>query len=161
MDSVLEHLCSKISLSDGEKCGISVADGEIASVREIGGRCLIGRIGLEKPINREAFKSVLSGLWQLAGWVVFKEVQDNTWLFEFMEGVDKVRVMEGRTWSFDKQILVLKEFDGNCPPSKMEFTKSPFWIQVHDLPLLCMNQRVGKKIGDPLGMLEDIDVAGD
>jgi hypothetical protein len=32
---------------------------------------------------------------------------------------------------------------------------------VHDLPLLCMNRGVGKKIGDSLGVLENVDVAGD
>jgi hypothetical protein len=32
MDSGLENLCSKISLLEGEKCGISVTEGEIAGV---------------------------------------------------------------------------------------------------------------------------------
>jgi hypothetical protein len=122
---------------------------------------LIGRIGPEKPINREAFKSVLSRLWRMAGTVIFKEVLDNTWLFEFTEETGKNRVLEGRLWSFDRQILVLNEFDGQCPPSQMEFSKSPFWIQVHDMPLLCMTKGVGQKIGESLGVLEGIDVAGD
>ena len=93
MDSGLEKLCSKISLSEGEKCGILVTEGETAVVREIGGRCLIRRIRPEKPVNREAFKSVLSSLWRLVGTVVFKEVQDNIWLYEFTEEADKERVM--------------------------------------------------------------------
>jgi hypothetical protein len=92
--------------------------------------------------------------------VVFKEVQDSIWLFEFIKEGDKERVTEGRPWSFDRQILVLYEFDGHCPPSKMEFTKLQFWIQVHDFPLLCMNRVVEKKIGDSLSVLEDVDVAG-
>jgi hypothetical protein len=54
---------------------------------------------------------------------VFKEVQDNIWLFEFTKETDKERVMEERPWSFDRRILVLNEFDGHCPSSKMEFTK--------------------------------------
>lgn len=43
----------------------------------------------------------------------------------------------------------------------MQFTHSPFWIQVHDLPLVCMTKVVGNKIGESLGDLEDVDVAGD
>jgi hypothetical protein len=50
------------------------------------------------------------------GSVIFNEVQDHTWLFEFIEEVDKERVIEGRPWPFDKQILVLNEFGGHCPP---------------------------------------------
>jgi hypothetical protein len=34
-------------------------------------------------------------------------------------------------------------------------------VQVHDLPLLCMNKGVGLKIGASLGEVVDIDVAGD
>jgi hypothetical protein len=89
----------------------------------------------------------------------FKELQDNLWLFEFAKEDDKDRVMSGRPWSFDHNILVLNEFDGQCP-SQMAFMHSPVWIQVHDMPLLCMTTGVGTKIGASLGELEDVDVAG-
>ncbi|XP_059441720.1 uncharacterized protein At4g02000-like [Corylus avellana] len=69
--------------------------------------------------------------------------------------------MEGRPWSFDRQILVLKDFDGEIPPSQMDFSFSPIWIQVHDMPLLCMTKGVGSRIGESMGVLEDVDVAGD
>jgi hypothetical protein len=82
-------------------------------------------------------------------------------LFEFADVDDKKRVLDGRPWSFDRQILVLNDFDGSVPPAQMQFTHSPFWIQVHDMPLICMNKGVGTKIGESLGALEDIDVAGD
>jgi hypothetical protein len=43
----------------------------------------------------------------------------------------------------------------------MEFYHSPMWVQVHDMPLLCMNKSVGSKIRNSLGSLEDVDVAKD
>jgi hypothetical protein len=43
----------------------------------------------------------------------------------------------------------------------MEFTHSPFWVQVHNMPLICMNNTMGTKIGKSLGEVDDIDVAGD
>jgi tRNA A37 threonylcarbamoyladenosine biosynthesis protein TsaE len=45
-------------------------------------------------------------------------------------------------------------FDGKTPPSKMVFTEYPFWVQVHDMPLRCMNMKIGQKIGDSLGKVE-------
>ncbi|XP_059457118.1 uncharacterized protein LOC132186993 [Corylus avellana] len=161
MGDDLETLCGKISLIVGEKVGIPVSEGEIVADREKGERCLVGRIGIEKKVNKEAFRNVLSRIWRTMGSVVFKEMQDNVWLFEFVDLDDKKRVMEGRPWSFDRQILVLNDFDGSIPPAQMQFTHSPFWIQVHDMPLLCINKGVGTKIGESLGTLEDIDVAGD
>jgi hypothetical protein len=57
-------------------------------------------------------------------------------------------------------MLVINEYDRNKPPSQLEFSQSPFWVQVHNMPLVCMNKNVGTKIGSSMGIL-DVDVAGD
>jgi hypothetical protein len=161
MGDDLETLCGRISLVGGEKVGIKIMEGEVAADREKGERCLVGRVGDGKKVNKEAFKKAFSQLWRTVGDVIFNEVQENIWLFEFADVDDKKRVLDGRPWSFDRQILVLNNFDGSVPPIQVQFTHSPFWIQVHDMPLICMNKGVGTKIGESLGALEDVDVAGD
>ncbi|XP_059446458.1 uncharacterized protein LOC132178004 [Corylus avellana] len=161
MADELEKLCGKITLTEGERVGVVICEGEIADGREKGERCLVGRIGGERRVNKEVFRFVLSRIWRLSGSVLFKEVLDNVWVFEFEEISDKRRVLEGRPWSFDRQILVLQEFDGTTPPSQLVFSHSPFCVQVHEMPLLCMNKAVGVKIGESLGSVEDVDVAGD
>ena len=161
MAEELEKLCGKISLIEGEKVGLIICEGEIADGREKEERCLVGRIGGEWRVNKEAFRSVLSQIWRTSGFVVFKEVQDNIWLFEFAELDDKKRVLNGRPWSFDRQILVLQDFDESIPPSQMEFTHSLFWIQVHDMPFLCMNKAACTKISESMGIVKDVDMARD
>jgi hypothetical protein len=81
-------------------------------------------------------------------------------LFEFGEDDDMRRVLDGRPWSFDRHILVLKEFDGSIPPMQMEFLHSPFWVQVHDMPFLCMTKSIGAKIAMSMGIWEELDVVG-
>jgi hypothetical protein len=157
----VDKLCSKVALIGGERDGITITEGEVAESRDRGERCLVGRIGEERRVNKEAFRTVMTRLWRIAGTVVFKEVQENIWVFEFSDRDDKGRILAGRPWSFDRQIIILNELDGNVPPSQMQFTHSPFWVQVHDLPLVCMNISVGTKIGESLGSLVDVDVAGD
>ncbi|XP_059458343.1 uncharacterized protein LOC132187940 [Corylus avellana] len=161
MADELETLCGKISLLEGEKIGTKISKGEIEETKIKGKNCLIGRVWTGKRVNKKAFKSVLSRIWRTVRRVVFKEILENIWLFEFEIEADKRRVMEGRPWSFDRQILVLNEFDGSISPSLMAFQHSPFWVQVHDMPLFCMTKGVGKKIGESLGALEDVDVAGE
>jgi hypothetical protein len=63
---------------------------------------LVGKIWFGKRINKDAFKQVLSRLWRTRRGVIFKEVQDNLWIFKFEVDGDKRRVMEGRPWSFDR-----------------------------------------------------------
>ena len=157
----LERLCSKISLTAGEQVGIKITEGDAADIHEKGEHCLVGKIWSEKLVNKEAFHTMLSRIWRLVGHVTSKEIFDNVWLFEFMDGEDKRQVLKGRLWSFDRRVIVLEDFDGTMPPTQMQFEYSPFWIQVHDMSLLCMTKGVGVKIGESLGVVEDVDVAGD
>lgn len=103
--------------------GIKIFDEDVADIREKGAKFLIGRLWAEKKINKEAFRTSLARLWRVVNRISFKEIQDNIWIFEFSEEEDKNRVLEGRPWSFERQILVINDFDGQIPPSQMEFTK--------------------------------------
>jgi hypothetical protein len=161
MAEQLEELCGNISLSEGEKTGITITEGEIEEVRVQGGRCLVGRIWMAKRVNKDAFKDVLTRIWRTRRGVIFKELDDNIWLFEFEEEDDMRRVLDGRPWSFDRYIIVLNEFDGRTPPTQMAFKQSPFWVQVHDMPLLCMTKGIATKIGESMGRLVEVDLAGD
>jgi hypothetical protein len=42
----------------------------------------------------------------------------------------------------------------------MSFNSSVFWVQIHEMPLVCMTKNVGVKIGELIGELEEIDVEG-
>jgi hypothetical protein len=112
-------------------------------------------LGVPKKLNKEAFKAILTRIWRPAGRVVFKEIQENLWLFEFFEDGDKHKVLAGRPWSYDRTLLILNEFDGQISPSQMDFSFSPIWIQIHDMPLGCMNRAVGHQIGNSIGRVED------
>ncbi|XP_059431640.1 uncharacterized protein LOC132165165 [Corylus avellana] len=158
-DAVRGKHYDQSSLTEGERIGISITEGEVDEVRRQGENCLIGRYWTERKYNKEAFKNVLSRIWRMEGRVTFRELQDNLWIIEFVDGEDKRRILEGRPWSFDRQIFVLQEFEGNTPPSQMNFSLSPFWIQIHDMPLICMNTGVGRKIGKSMGQVEEVDVA--
>jgi hypothetical protein len=130
-------------LTASESQGISVSDDGTEVLRAKGSRCLIGRLGAVKRLNKEAFKTLLLRIWRIRGQVFFKEIQENLWLFEFTEEEDRQRVLAGRPWLYDRIILVLNIFDGKTPPLQMVVTHSPIWIQVHDMPFGCMNRKIG------------------
>jgi hypothetical protein len=150
-----------LTLSEGEQLEILVDDCEVAEAKKQGNNCLIGKIWAGKRINRDGFVRVFKRIWRIDGEVAFKEVQPNVWMFEFSQEEDKQHVLAGRPWSFDRFILALFEFDGSIPSSQWDFTTSPFWIQVHDMPPICMTKAIGTKIGESLGTLEEVDVEGE
>lgn len=145
----------------GEQIGITITDEDIAVNREKGERCLIGRVRREKKINKDVFRKSISRLWRTGKPISFKEIQENLWVFEFSDEADKKRVLEGRPWAYERQIMVLDEFNRSVPPSQLKFCHTPCWIQVHNMPLNCMSRMVRKKIGETLGVLEEVNVARD
>jgi hypothetical protein len=157
----MNSLHGSTTLSEGEQLGIEVEDCEIAEAEKQGNNCLIGKIWAGKRVNKEGFISVFKRIWRTEKEVFFKEIQPNVWMFEFSLEADKLKVLEGRPWSFDRFILALTDFNGSIPSSQWNFSTSPFWIQIHDLPLICMTKAIGSKIGNSLGVLETVDIAGE
>ncbi|GLT68155.1 hypothetical protein SLA2020_404130 [Shorea laevis] len=99
-------------------------------------------------------------LWKPQGTIRFQEVQESLWVLEFSVAADKLRVLKGRPWSFERNIFVLNDFDGSSPPSQITFSSSPFWVQVHDLPFACLTKGIGQKIGASLGEVLEVVVPG-
>jgi hypothetical protein len=146
MEELIESLEGSMKLSEGEKTGILITEEDTVELRLKSGCCLIGRVMSDRNIRKEALCALMTRLWRTAGEVAFEELYDNIWLIEFSIVSDKKRVQEGRHWLFDRSVFVLKEVDENVPPLQKDFFKSPFWIQVHNLPLVCTNREVGLKI---------------
>lgn len=141
-------LCGNMSLTDGEKLGITISEDETADPRM-------------RRIRKEAFRMLMSRLWKTMDSVVFKELMRESVALWILNEGDKRRVKEGLPWSFDQSVLVLKDMDKSILPMQMDFTRSPIWVQVHDMPLVCMNREVGCKIGETMGDVEEGDVIGD
>jgi hypothetical protein len=70
----VDKLCGKVAFIGGKRDGITITEGEVADSYKRRERRLVGRIGEEWKVNKEAFKSVLMRLWRMVGNVVFKEV---------------------------------------------------------------------------------------
>jgi hypothetical protein len=116
--------------------GITIGDEETEDLQVKGSKCLVGRLGVPKKLNKEAFKSLLLRIWRTMARVFFKEIQDKLWLFEFDDDSDKKRVLEGQPWCYERTLLILNEFDGKTLSSQMEFNSTPIWVQIHDMPLV-------------------------
>jgi len=77
---------------------------------------------------------------------------------EFDKVNNKLRILEICPWIFDGFLIILANFDGFMPPLEMVFKYASFWVQMYDLPLVCMGKNVGYKIGASVGEVEDVDI---
>ncbi|KAL5735075.1 hypothetical protein ACOSP7_032936 [Xanthoceras sorbifolium] len=154
----IEKLCASLFIEEADKPVAKVDD----LLKEVGDRqiklCLIGKIITNKQINREAFRGTIQKIWRTQQLVDVEVIWDNIFVFQFRNQQDRKRVLLGGPWSFDRGLLVLEVPLGVGNISRMQFTKAEFWIQVHNIPIFCMNREVGSFVGSQLGELCEIDV---
>lgn len=61
------------------------------------------------------------------------------------------------TWSFDNVMLVLAAIPRGMKPVNVPLWHLNIWLQIHDLPLGFMNEKVGKQLGDFFGEFSQYD----
>ena len=60
----------------------------------------------------------------------------------------------GEPWNYDKHIVSLRHLEKNVPVKDLEFNRTLFWVQLHDLPLSDMNLRLACEIGKVIGEVQ-------
>ena len=63
---------------------------------------------LNKRVNMEAMKNVLSNVWKSFSGMSIKEVGDRLYIFKFENQMEKERVLMRQPWTFNKSLLVLR-----------------------------------------------------
>ncbi|KAH7557336.1 hypothetical protein JRO89_XS11G0122900 [Xanthoceras sorbifolium] len=64
----------------------------------------------------------------------------------------------GGPWNFNNVLLVLEVPTGYGDFSEMQFRWADFWIQVHNVPLVCMSKNIRLLLGQSISRVKDIDV---
>ncbi|KAJ9147920.1 hypothetical protein P3X46_030034 [Hevea brasiliensis] len=83
----------------------------------------------------------------------------NIFLFTFSHERDKDRVLDGIPWLINNALIVLKQWLPNLKLAEVDFSSSPFWVQVHGLPINQMTTQNARLIGNLFKNLLDIDMA--
>ncbi|XP_021750424.1 uncharacterized protein LOC110716098 [Chenopodium quinoa] len=124
------------------------------------GLSLVGKILTIRSYNFEAMQRTLKQVWSLSRDVVFRKIENNFFMIQFFHWRDKEKVIDGAPWTFDNNILLLKEVQGNEQPDLIDIKHCPYWIRLYNLPLDSRTdndvRRIGGMIGEVLEVEEDI-----
>lgn len=123
--------------------------------------CLVGKILHSKTLNKNAVSSILKKAWSTRGEFSITPWNDNTFLFRFKDEMDRTSVMRDGPWSVMGNLLVLKPIEEGVVVSTMNFNVSPFWVQIHGLPVEKMTKANAETIGNRLGRLLGIEAISD
>ena len=159
MDDELEEMWTKFSLTEEEGESFSLGSSTTEAAKLVGRNCVVMKILTHKWLNIEALRKNLRMIWKPTKGVQINEIGDELFLVEFGEGRDKKRIMEMSPWTYEKQLILLKEFVGDQVPKEIVLWQSPFWVQIHNLPLNNRTRETGWEIGSKLGEVLEVDVA--
>ncbi|KAK7854049.1 uncharacterized protein CFP56_033737 [Quercus suber] len=142
----LEGLWKKLSLLDEEETGIACPKKAEPDTFTLAAKFLTKRV-----VNMESVARTFRPLWRSEKDVQIKDMGDNILFFNFEDECDLDRVLEHEPWTYDKHLVVFEKVTANVPLSSLAFQFTTFWIQIHELPVQCLNQETRDAIGSSLG----------
>jgi len=142
----LEGLWSHFFLTEEEEQGT-----EVDRHDEVQTHRLAGRFFTKRVLNIESVGRIFKPLWKLIGELKIRDIGNNILLFEFTDNLDLERVLEFEPWMFDKSLVVFQRATSIEEVPLLDFSRSPFWVQFHNVPENSMNQATGDSIGSSIG----------
>ncbi|TXG70236.1 hypothetical protein EZV62_005171 [Acer yangbiense] len=112
---------------------------------------LVGKILSKQQVNREAFMAFMAKIWRVKGRLNIETVSHNIFAFQFSDPGDKRMVIAGGPWSFDNALIIFEEPKGRREIRDMQFKLAEFWVQLHNVPMLCMTAEIGRFLGSIIG----------
>ncbi|TXG60642.1 hypothetical protein EZV62_015215 [Acer yangbiense] len=119
---------------------------------------LVGKVLKKKLINNEVFISVMNKIWRVNGGVQIKPVEGNIFVFYFSNLEDRQRILKGGPWTFDRATIVFDKPASAGEIQQMKFQLVDFWVQIHNLLLLCFTEEIGSFLGSMIGEVHDMDL---
>ena len=101
----------------------------------------------------EAIARTFKPLWCTKRGFEVKDMENHIVLFVFAKESDANRVLMREPWSYNKYLISLQKMDKNVSIKDLIFTKTLFWVQIHDLPLGDMNPSAAYAIGSNIGVV--------
>ncbi|KAL5546661.1 hypothetical protein UlMin_006348 [Ulmus minor] len=154
----LSSLCSSLALEEDEEILSPDLEASLLAQGERSiDRSLVGCVLSTGPISRDAFVNMIKGVWKTKERFEVEAIRSNKFVFHFLSIADRRRVFSGGPWCFQNKLLVLEEPTGVGDYSKMSFSKAPFWIQLHNIPVFCMSKTVGSILGNMVGLVQEVE----
>lgn len=97
---------------------------------------------------------LISGLFLV---ILFADMGDKRYLFQFFNNVNKDRVLFGAPWFFNNHLLILNKICPRENPMSVSLSYFDYWVQVHDLPTGLMSSHMANQFGDFLGIFIEYD----
>ena len=159
MAEELEVLWQKLRVTEEEEESVKLGRDCTKAAKERGKNCLVMKVLSHRGVMLDALRKNFRMLWKPNKSMRISVIEDEMFLVEFDDDQDKRRVLEMSLWHYEKQLVLLQEFDGERDPKDIVLRWSLFWVQIYNLSLKHRTRETGMAIGASLGEVLEVDVA--
>ena len=89
---------------------------------------LIGKFLTCKSFNKRAAKNTMRRAWGLENSLRITEVGPNLFQFKFTSEFDLSRILRGGPWTFDNQLLLLKQWRKGMTVENIRMETATLWV---------------------------------
>ena len=148
--------CKGISLNGETRGKVTFRGNMKLKGEKIVAGCLMGNVLHNREVNLEGLRSAMSQVWRTVREVRIEELGDNIFMFKFATEANKKRILTGGPWHFNRALMVLIEPTGLGEVTKQSFSHASFWVQIHNVPIMCMNEKTIREFGKEIGKVEEV-----
>ena len=152
--------CKAISIGEDKEKIVNFEGSMRSKGRQVVAGCLVGKILHNRSVNPEGLKSALHMVWRTTKEVRIESLGNNIFLFKFVLEADKKRILAGGPWHFDRALIILTEPTGIGEVTRQTFTHTSFWVQLRNVPIMCMEKDILKVLGEQIGTVEEVETDG-
>ncbi|KAK5844682.1 hypothetical protein PVK06_000823 [Gossypium arboreum] len=102
-------------------------------------------------------KSTMANLWHPVRGVQIQDLKEKRFLFQFFHAIDMDRVLKGSPWTFNNHLLILHPLQWGEDPLKIPLIFSPFWVQIHTIPMGFFYENLARQLRYFLGKFMEYD----
>jgi hypothetical protein len=89
--------------------------------------------------------------------MVVKEASPGLYLFKFFHPMDVEEVLKGGPWTFDNFTLIIERLQVGIALHDIQLFHVNFWVQIHNVPIGMMLEKVGKGLANYIGEFLEYD----
>lgn len=128
MEEELESLWRKLSFIEEEDENVVLGSNSTKAARELDRNCLVMKVLSHRSIVLDALRKNLRMVWKPNKGIQILENEGEMFRVEFGDERDKKKVLEMCPWSYNKQLILLQDFEGEQMSKEIFLKWSPFWI---------------------------------
>lgn len=151
----LEAMYARLALEEEE--GGEQIEGVTENTQRQATFVLIGRFLTDKNINFQAMQNVLASIWRPREGMEIHDLGGLRYSFVFYHVLDLQKVIEGGPWTFEQNLLLHHKLEANEDAHSVQLNKMEIWVQIYDLPVGMMSDKLLENVGNYVGTFVKAD----